>query len=106
MRTGLVIPLIGLIALVGLTFAFATDGDVSHGREVYAVQKCSLCHSIGGVGGNKFALDNVGSKVKPEDIKKWIRTPKDMKAGTIMKPYPNLPDRDLNDLTAYLLTLR
>ncbi len=101
-------PLILLVALIAITVAFAasTESAVDHGREVYAVQKCSLCHSIAGVGGNKLALDSVGSKLKAEDIKKWIRTPKEMKSGTIMKPYPNLPDRDLNDLTAYLLTLR
>ncbi len=106
MRKALVIPLIGSMALIGLAFAFSMDGAVDHGREVYGVQKCALCHSIGGIGGNKLALDSVGSKLKPEDIKKWIRTPKEMKPGTVMKPYPNLPDKDLNDLTAFLLTLR
>jgi cytochrome c1 len=70
------------------------------------MQKCALCHSISGVGGRKMALDGVGSKLKAEDIRKWIRTPKEMKADTTMKSYPNLPEKDLADLTAFLMTLR
>ena len=79
---------------------------LENGREVYATQKCALCHSISGIGGQKMALDGVGSKLKREDIRKWIRTPKEMKADTKMKAYPNLPTKALNDLTAYLITLK
>lgn len=105
MRTAVLFALMGtLIFFCG--FAPAIDSSVDHGREVYAAQKCALCHSMGGIGGKKMALDGVGSKLKPEEIKKWIKTPKEMKADTTMKPYPNLPDRDLNDLTAFLATLR
>ena len=82
------------------------DAAGDHGREVYAAQKCAICHSIAGIGGKRPALDGVGSKLKAEDIKKWIQTPKEMKPGTTMKPYPNLPEKDVNDLTAYLLTLK
>jgi cytochrome c1 len=44
--------------------------------------------------------------LNPNTMKKWIKTPKEMKAGTVMKPYPNLLEKDLNDLTAYLITLK
>jgi cytochrome c2 len=98
-------------ALIGALVVFCglvpgVDSSVDHGKEVYAAQKCALCHSISGIGGKKMSLDGVGSKLKPEEIKKWIRTPKEMKPDAKMKPYPNLPDRDLNDLTAFLTTLR
>jgi len=73
---------------------------------VYATQKCGLCHSISGVGGKKMALDGVGAKLNPDTMKKWIKTPKNMKSDTTMKPYPNLPEKDLNDLIEYLMTLR
>jgi cytochrome c2 len=86
--------------------AFSQDSAVEHGKEVFATQKCGLCHSISGVGGKMLALDGVGSKLNPNTMKKWIRTPKEMKSSTVMKPYPNLPEKDLNDLTAYLLTLK
>ncbi len=105
MKNALVFSILACF-LIAVAAGSSSDGAVEHGRDVYTVQKCSLCHSIAGSGGKKAALDGVGSKLKPEDIRKWIRTPKEMKAGTTMKPYPNLPEKDLNDLTAYLATLR
>ena len=104
MKAALIVSI--CLVVIGVAIAFSIDGDVDHGKEVYAVQKCAVCHSIGGIGGKKLPLDGVGSKLKVEDMRKWIRTPKEMKAGTTMKPYPNLPEKDLNDLTAFLLTLR
>ena len=105
MKTAVTLTLVAApVFLYSLVLSF--DASVDHGKEVYAVQKCALCHSMGGIGGKKMALDGVGSRLKPEEIKKWIRTPKEMKPDTTMKPYPNLPERDLNDLTAFLTTLR
>ncbi len=96
----------GVLALFCTALAFSPETAADHGKEVYAAQKCAMCHSIAGVGGKMKALDGVGSKVKAEDIKKWIKTPKAMKANVIMKAYPNLSEKDLNNLTAYLLTLK
>jgi mono/diheme cytochrome c family protein len=106
MKSALLVVVVMMLALFGMAAAFAPDGALNHGKEVYATQKCALCHSIAGVGGDKLALDGVGSRLKVETMKKWIRTPKEMKANTTMKPYPNLPDKDLDDLTTYLMTLR
>ncbi len=94
-----------MLVLIGGVIAFSLDA-VDHGREVYAMQKCALCHSISGVGGKKMALDGIGSRLKSEDIKKWIRTPKEMKPDSTMKSYPNLPEKDLADLAAYLMSLK
>jgi mono/diheme cytochrome c family protein len=106
MKTTLMVSFMGLLILIGVAVASSPDAAADHGKEIYAVQKCALCHSISGIGGKKLALDGVGSRLKPEDIRKWIRTPKEMKANTTMKPYPNLPEKDLGDLTAYLSTLK
>jgi mono/diheme cytochrome c family protein len=97
---------IGLVLVGALTVAFSLDDALDHGKDVYAMQKCALCHSIAGIGGKKIALDGVGSKLKLDVIKKWIRTPKEMKPDTTMKPYPNLLEKDLDDLSSYLMTLR
>jgi cytochrome c2 len=95
------------LALVSaLTAAFGLEEALDHGKEVYATQKCALCHSIAGIGGKKLALDGVGSRLKPDVIRKWIHAPKEMKPETAMKPYPNLLEKDISDLTTYLLTLR
>ena len=106
MKTAATIFVVGVIVVVGAIVGLVPNDAQDHGKEVYATQKCGFCHSIAGVGGDRLALDGAGSKLKPEEIKKWIRTPKAMKSDTTMKPYPNLPERDLNDLTAYLMTLK
>jgi mono/diheme cytochrome c family protein len=98
--------MVGMLALIGIVAALPPGAALDQGKEVYAVQKCATCHSIAGIGGNKLALDGVGSRLKPEEIRKWIQTPKTMKADTTMKPYPNLPEKDLGNLTAYLLSLK
>jgi mono/diheme cytochrome c family protein len=106
MKSASVVAAVVMFTLFGVAAAFLPDGALNHGMEVYAAQKCALCHSISGIGGKKRALDGVGSKMKPDAIKKWILTPKAVKADTTMKAYPNLPDKDLDDLTAYLMTLQ
>ncbi len=93
----------GLLLMLG-TVAYSADAE--HGKAVFKEQKCSMCHSIGGVGGKMASLDGVGSKLKADEMKKWIKTPKEMKADTKMKAYPSLPDKDLDDLVAYLETLK
>jgi cytochrome c2 len=97
--------LVAIVILIGAAAALPQNAASKAGRDVYAAQKCALCHSISGIGGKKSALDGVGARLKPEEIRKWIQTPKEMKPDTTMKPYPNLPQKDLENLTAYLLTL-
>ena len=93
------------IILFGEIAIFSQDAVADQGKAVFAAQKCSLCHSIAGSGGGE-TLDGVGARLKSEDIKKRIRAPKDVKAGSEMKAYPNLPEKDINSLVAYLLTLK
>jgi cytochrome c2 len=79
---------------------------VARGKEVFTAQKCSMCHMVEGKGNKSHPLDGVGSQLKPEDIKKWVVAPKDMKADTKMKAYPNLPAADLDAIIAYLSSLK
>ena len=95
--------IIGAILLASGAVIYSQNDAANHGREVYTVQKCSLCHSTDGSG--KKSLVGVGARLKPDDIKKWIRSPKEMKSDTTMKSYPNLPEKDLDGLVAYLTTL-
>ena len=106
MKTALVLAFAGVSGLIGGAALSAWDGAVDHGKEVYAVQKCAVCHSVSGIGGQKLPLDGIGSKMNANEMKKWIRTPKQMKADTTMKAYPNLPEKDLNDLVVFLATLK
>ena len=78
------------------------------GAAVFAAQKCSMCHSLGGKGNPKGVLDEVGATLTPEQIRQWIVTPAEMtaKAQAVRKPamkaYPNLPKEDLDALVGFL----
>ena len=83
------------------------------GQEVYAAQKCSVCHSIAGKGGKSSPLDGVGAKLSADDIRHWIVDPVEMtkKANSTKKPpmpakYGKLPAADLDALVAYMQSLK
>ena len=93
--------------------AAAGQGDAKRGEQVYAAQKCSVCHSIAGKGNKTNPLDGVGAKVSADDIRKWIVSPVEMakQANSTKKPpmtakYDKLPAADLDALVAYMLSLK
>lgn len=99
--------------LAAMGVASAQDQkQIERGMKVYADQKCSICHAIGGKGNAKGALDDVGSQLKADAIRGWLVSPtemtKKMKADRkpAMRAYPNLPKEDLDALVAYLLSLK
>lgn len=83
----------------------------SKGEEVYASQKCSLCHSIGTTGNKKGPLDGVGTKLSAADLRAWMVDAAGMTAKTkstrkpLMKSY-KLPAEDLDALVAYMVSLK
>jgi mono/diheme cytochrome c family protein len=89
----------------------AQDAKVTKGAEVYAAQKCALCHSIGDKGNKKGPLDGVGSKLSAAEIRLWMTDAKSMTATTNatrkpeMKSYA-LPNDDLDALVAYTVSLK
>ena len=101
-----------LIASAGI--ATAQDAAlVKKGQEVYAAQKCSICHSIAGKGGKQSPLDGVGKKLSADDIKAWIVTPVEMtkKTSSTKKPpmpakWAKLPAADVDALVAYMQSLK
>jgi mono/diheme cytochrome c family protein len=103
--------LMSVVALAGL--AATASAQDSKGAQVYAAQKCSICHSIAGKGQAKGPLDDVGSKLSAAEIKEWIVDPAAMttKAKATRKPampskYASLPKDDLDALVAYLSSLK
>ena len=95
------------LALMAVFAASIFAGDFAAGKEVYKAQKCSMCHQIGGEGGKMGGLlDNVGNKRDAEWLKKYIKDPKAVEAKSKMKAYPGLSDKELDDLVAYMLTLK
>jgi mono/diheme cytochrome c family protein len=103
-----------LALTVGATPALAGDeAQVKKGAEVYAAQKCTMCHSIAGKGNKMNPLDGIGSKLKADEIKAWIVTPKEMteKTKSTKKPpmpakYDKLPAADIDAMVAYMASLK
>jgi mono/diheme cytochrome c family protein len=91
----------------------AAAQDAKRGAEVYAAQKCQVCHSIAGTGGKSSPLDGAGNKLTGDEIRQWITHPKEMTAKTksTKKPpmpakWTGLPAADLDALVAYVSSLK
>src|SRR6266542_4382722 len=101
---------VGMLFLAS-TVASAQDATIAKGQQVYADQKCGLCHSIGDKGNKKGPLDGVGSKLSAAEIRESITDSKGMtaKMKTTRKPEMKsytLPKDDVDALVAYLGSLK
>jgi mono/diheme cytochrome c family protein len=102
------------VLIAGLTSVvfFADVAAQEHpGAKVYATLKCSICHSIAGVGNKKLPLDGAGAKLTDDQIREWILTPMEAAkkanstAKPVMKAYTALPKPDLDALVGYMKSL-
>jgi mono/diheme cytochrome c family protein len=99
-----------ILGCLGFASSAAAQSKAALGEKVFADQKCGLCHSIGSQGNKKGPLDGVGAKPEAE-LREWIVDAKGMTAKTkaarkpVMKAY-SLPKDDVDNLVAYLLTLK
>jgi mono/diheme cytochrome c family protein len=102
---------VAMVALIGAGSASA-QSSAADGEKVYAAQKCSICHSVAGVGNKKGPLDLVGAKLSADDIRMWITHAPEMAAKTnaarkpAMKAYGSLSKAEVDALVAYLQTLK
>ena len=91
--------------------AAGAQDQIARGAQVYADQKCSMCHSIAGKGNAKGSLDGVGSKYSTADLKAWMVDAKGMTVKTKAARKPDmknytLPEPDLDALVAYMASLK
>ncbi len=107
------IGIMGVLALGAFASSASAQDKVAKGAQVYADQKCSLCHSVAGKGNAKGSLDEIGSKLKEAEIREWLTDPAGMatKTKATRKPampakYASLPKDDLDALVAYLASLK
>ena len=99
-----------VLVLAAAGFASAQEA-AAKGEATYTAQKCSLCHSVAGKGNPKGALDDVGTKLKADEIRAWLVDAKGQtaKTGATRKPEMKayaLPKADVDNLVAYLTTLK
>jgi cytochrome c oxidase subunit II len=90
--------------------------EAVRGETAFRVRTCISCHTVNGVGGARVAPDlthlaqrkTLGAGVlanDPASLARWLREPQVVKPASHM-PDLNLTDDEVNDLTAYLETLR
>ena len=103
-----------LLIVVGVLVraaGFRGTGDGGGVEKVFAAQKCSICHSVAGVGNKKLPLDGVASKLTADQIREWIVSPVEAatKAHSTIKPpmkAMKLAAADVDALVAYMTTLK
>ena len=98
----------------------AMSGDAAEGRRVFHATACVNCHAIAGdtlgtAAEGRFGPDlthlmsreTIGSGIalnNAAELRRWVQNPAAMKPGSLM-PSMNLSDKELDEVTAYLLTL-
>jgi mono/diheme cytochrome c family protein len=99
-----------LVAVLAVGSAgVAMAADAAKGKEVFtsATPKCAGCHTD-----TKNPLAKAGAENTEADLKAWVRTPKEqmakMKKTGMMPAYPvaKISDADLDNLVAYLATMK
>jgi cytochrome c oxidase subunit 2 len=95
----------------------AGDPKVAAGRLVFERTACINCHALNGtVGNGRFGPDlthlmsretlaSGALKNSPENLRAWINRPDEFKPGVLM-PAMNLQPAELDQLVAYLATLK
>ena len=93
------------------------DSTVADGRRVFETQACMNCHTIRGTAAtgrfgpdltHLMSRDTLASGVVPnttENLRQWIKSPDSFKPGSLM-PAMQLNDGQLDEITAYLATLK
>lgn len=93
------------------------DESVAAGRHVFETQACMNCHTIAGTAAtgrfgpdltHLMSRDTLASGAMAntkENLREWIRNPDTFKEGSLM-PAMQLNDQQLDQVTAYLSTLR
>ena len=103
----------------GAAHTAAGGNLVALGKEQYDLQECYNCHKIGGKGSVKKRgpiLDNIGSLMKPEEMKEKLLNPRAWMAEGFEKEYNKklmpdkykelMSDQEIDELVAYLSTLK
>ena len=91
--------------------------NVSVGRQIFERTACINCHTVAGTAANgRFGPDLTHLMSRdtlaagavpntPENLRQWIHSPDSIKPGSLM-PAMGLDRQELEQVTAYLLTLR
>jgi cytochrome c oxidase subunit II len=94
----------------------ALSPEALEGRRVFNATACVNCHAIAGTAANGafgpdlthlMSRETIASGIAPNtatELRRWVQNPAAIKPGSLM-PSMNLTDKELDEVTAYLLTL-
>jgi cytochrome c oxidase subunit II len=95
----------------------AKQDAVARGREVFESNSCVSCHAVKGTSAqgtfgpdlthlmSRQTLGSGAATNTPEHLKIWVRDPGRIKPGVLM-PAMNLTEHELDDLVAWIVTLK
>jgi Ni/Fe-hydrogenase subunit HybB-like protein len=105
-------PVLLAVALA-LTTASLVSADDGKAMKAFVEHKCTQCHSVGDRGNKKGALEGVGTKLTPAQIREWLVDPVGMAARTDPPPTRKpvmkkkaMPAGDVDALVAMLAGLK
>ncbi len=100
--------LVGFAAIVAVEVCAPLYAqDAANGKKVFDREKCVMCHTA-----TRNSLSDVGSKLTADQIRDWIKNPVETakKNNVTMKPqmksFASLSQKDVDDLVAYLQTMK
>ena len=100
-------------SLMGTLSAAAARQQPEAGRKVYDREKCATCHQIEKRGNTRYPLDGVASRLKSDQIRRWLTHPAEMEAALPRMPALRMSTmkyrlnrQELDALVAYLETLK
>jgi mono/diheme cytochrome c family protein len=104
---------VALLAMVILVSAGASAakpqkvaGNAANGKKLYAAQSCDACHMIRGKGGKTGPdLSKAGTKRTAQWMVVFLKNPRSKIPKGTMPPAEGSA-RDLQDLAAYMMTLK
>jgi cytochrome c oxidase subunit II len=94
-----------------------SDPSVAAGSALFMIKACFACHTVRGTAAagvvgpdltHLMSRDTLASGAvpnTPENLRRWIQKPSNFKPGSLM-PAPELAEHELDQITAYLMTLR
>jgi cytochrome c2 len=99
--------LVGMLALCAM--AGTVMAGVDEGKQVFTDKKCITCHTLGAQKGPAAQLggplDHVGGKRDAAWLKDYLTDPKS-KIPDAKMPKQTLTAKELDDLVAYMLSLK
>jgi cytochrome c oxidase subunit 2 len=93
------------------------DAAVAGGKRIFETQACMNCHTVAGTAAtgrfgpdlthlmSRATLASGAMDNTPQNLREWVKSPETFKRGALM-PAMQLNDQQLDQLTAYLETLK